>query len=125
DELIAQDDFWKIEFVAREGGLDWLLAAVARSGAETIAEGLHARLRICANPRCGLFFYDNSRTRRRRWCSMAVCGNRSKVAAFARKHGRSEERRVGKSVDLGGRRNIKKKRKKVIRRKHTADIMSI
>ncbi len=87
DELIAQDDFWKIEFVAREGGLDWLLAAVARSGAETIAEGLHTRLRICANPRCGLFFYDNSRTRRRRWCSMAVCGNRSKVAAFARKHG--------------------------------------
>jgi predicted RNA-binding Zn ribbon-like protein len=87
DELVAQAGIWKIEFVAREGGLDWLLAAVARSGAETIAEGLHARLRICANPRCGLFFYDNSRTRRRRWCSMAVCGNRSKVAAFARKHG--------------------------------------
>ena len=87
DELVAKNGVWKIEFVAREGGLDWLLAAVARSGAETIAEGLHARLRICANPRCGLFFYDNSRTRRRRWCSMAVCGNRSKVAAFARKHG--------------------------------------
>ena len=86
DELIAQDDAWKIEFVAREGGLDWLLAAVARSGAETIAEGPRARLRLCANPHCGLLFYDNSRTRRRRWCSMAACGNRSKVAAFARKH---------------------------------------
>lgn len=85
DELVAQDGVWKIEFVAREGGLDWLLAAVARSGAETIAEGPSARLRLCANPRCGLLFYDNSRTRRRRWCSMAVCGNRSKVAAFARK----------------------------------------
>jgi predicted RNA-binding Zn ribbon-like protein len=74
------------ELVAREGALDWLLAAVARSGAEIIAEGARARLRLCANPHCGLFFYDNSRTRRRRWCSMAVCGNRSKVAAFARKH---------------------------------------
>jgi predicted RNA-binding Zn ribbon-like protein len=86
DELVGQDGIWKIEFVAREGGLDWLLAAVARSGAEIIAEGVRARLRLCANPHCGLFFYDDSRTRRRRWCSMAVCGNRSKVAAFARKH---------------------------------------
>jgi predicted RNA-binding Zn ribbon-like protein len=86
DELVSQAGIWKIEFVAREGGLDWLLAAVARSGAEIIAEGARARLRLCANPHCGLLFYDNSRTRRRRWCSMAVCGNRSKVAAFARKH---------------------------------------
>jgi predicted RNA-binding Zn ribbon-like protein len=86
DELVSQDGIWKIEFVAREGGLDWLLAAVARSGAEITAEGTRARLRLCANPHCGLFFYDDSRTRRRRWCSMAVCGNRNKVAAFARKH---------------------------------------
>jgi predicted RNA-binding Zn ribbon-like protein len=86
DELVGQDNSWKIEFVAREGGLDWLLAAVARSGAEIVAEGARARLRVCANPQCGLFFYDNSRTRRRRWCSMAVCGNRSKVAAFVRNH---------------------------------------
>jgi len=86
DELVGQENLWKIEFVAREGGLDWLLAAVARSGAEIVAEGTRARLRVCANPACGLFFYDNSRTRRRRWCSMAVCGNRSKVAAFARNH---------------------------------------
>jgi predicted RNA-binding Zn ribbon-like protein len=86
DELVGQDSTWKIEFVAREGGLDWLLAAVARSGAEIIAEGTHARLRLCANLHCGLFFYDDSRTHRRRWCSMALCGNRSKVAAFARKN---------------------------------------
>jgi predicted RNA-binding Zn ribbon-like protein len=85
DELVSGGRDWKIEFVAREGGLEWLLAAVARSAAEMIAEGPHARLRLCANPRCGLFFYDTSRTRRRRWCSMTVCGNRSKVAAFARR----------------------------------------
>jgi predicted RNA-binding Zn ribbon-like protein len=85
DELVGQAGVWKIEFIAREGGLDWLLAAVARSGAEIVAEGARARLRLCANAHCGLLFYDNSRTRRRRWCSMAVCGNRSKVAAFARK----------------------------------------
>ena len=86
EELVPSDRDWKIEFVAREGGLEWLLAAVARSAADVIAEGPQARLRLCANPRCGLFFYDTSRTHRRRWCSMTVCGNRSKVAAFARRH---------------------------------------
>jgi predicted RNA-binding Zn ribbon-like protein len=86
DELVFEDGNLRIEFIAREGGLDWLLAAVARSGAEIIADGPEARLRLCANPQCGLFFCDKSRTHRRRWCSMAVCGNRSKVAAFARKH---------------------------------------
>ena len=86
DELIQQNGKWGLEFVAREGGLDWLLAAVARSAAELVAEGPSARLRICSNPSCGLFFYDNSRTRRRRWCSMSRCGNRHKVAAFSRRH---------------------------------------
>jgi predicted RNA-binding Zn ribbon-like protein len=86
DELVFDgNNAWKMEFQAREGGLDWLLAAVARSAAEIIAEGAQARLRICANPACSLFFSDNSRTHRRRWCSMAICGNRHKVASFARR----------------------------------------
>jgi len=86
DELVSANSAWKLEFVARESGLDWLLAAVARSAAEIIVEGTQARVRICANPVCGLFFSDHSRTHRRRWCSMAVCGNRNKVASFARRH---------------------------------------
>jgi predicted RNA-binding Zn ribbon-like protein len=86
DELLQQNGKWSLEFVAREGGLDWLLAAIARSAAELVAEGPTARLRVCSNPSCGLFFYDNSRTRRRRWCSMSRCGNRHKVAAFSRRH---------------------------------------
>jgi predicted RNA-binding Zn ribbon-like protein len=86
DELLFDGEGWRIEFVARENGLEWLLAAVARSAAEIVAEGTQARVRICANPDCGLLFYDASRTKRRRWCSMAVCGNRHKVASFAKKH---------------------------------------
>lgn len=85
DELLQTEGPWRLEFVAREGGPDWLLAAIARSAAEIIVEGPSARLRTCANPGCGLFFCDTSRTHRRRWCSMAVCGNRHKVATFARR----------------------------------------
>ena len=86
DELLEQDGKWGLEFVAREGGLDWLLAAIARSAAEIITEGTSSRLRACSNPSCRLFFYDTSRTRRRRWCSMSRCGNRHKVAVFSRRH---------------------------------------
>jgi predicted RNA-binding Zn ribbon-like protein len=86
DELRFDAGRWRIEFVARESGLEWLLAAIARSAAEIVAEGESARVRVCANPDCGLFFYDASRTRRRRWCAMAICGNRHKVASFAKKH---------------------------------------
>jgi predicted RNA-binding Zn ribbon-like protein len=89
DELLQQDHSWRIEYIAREDSLDWLLAAIARSAAEIVVEGAKAPIRLCANPRCGLFFYDASRTHRRRWCSMSSCGNRSKVAAFARKHSNS------------------------------------
>jgi len=85
DELVSDADAWRLEFVAREDSLDWLLAAIARSGAEILTESAASRLRLCGNPTCGLFFCDTSRTRKRRWCSMATCGNRHKVAAFAQR----------------------------------------
>ena len=54
DELVQEEGAWKLEFIAREGGLEWLLAAVARSAAEILTEGADARIRVCANPGCGL-----------------------------------------------------------------------
>ena len=88
DELLWEDADWKLRFRAREEAIEWLLAAIARSAAELIAEGESAPVRKCANPGCGLIFYDTSRTGRRRWCTMATCGNRSKVAAFTWLHSR-------------------------------------
>jgi len=85
-------DGWKLGFRGRHEGLEWLLAAIARSGAELIAEGAKGGLQRCGNPNCRLMFYDDSKTHRRRWCSMALCGNRSKVAAFARRHGGEKAR---------------------------------
>jgi predicted RNA-binding Zn ribbon-like protein len=95
DELVPRSGGWSLQFIAREGGLDWLLAAIARSAAELLVEGPRAPIRRCANPACKLFFYDDSRTRRRRWCSMAVCGNRHKVAAFLRRQQRAGKEAKG------------------------------
>ena len=85
DKLDWDGEAWRIVYVSQQEGLAWLLAATARSAAELIAAGPKSRVRQCANPNCQLLFCDDSRTRRRRWCSMALCGNRSKVAAFARR----------------------------------------
>jgi predicted RNA-binding Zn ribbon-like protein len=85
DELISHGGAWSLQFIARENGLEWLLAAIARSAAELLVESPSAPVRRCGNPACGLFFYDDSRTHRRRWCSMKTCGNRHKVAAFLRR----------------------------------------
>jgi predicted RNA-binding Zn ribbon-like protein len=85
DQLVRAGKGWRLGFVEREQRLEWLLVAIARSAAEIIAEGPRAPLRRCGNPQCILYFYDVSRTGRRRWCQMAVCGNRAKVSAFARR----------------------------------------
>jgi len=85
DELAWDGRSWRLGFVAREEGLEWLLAAIARSGAELLAGPTSENLKQCSNPDCRILFYDDSRTHRRRWCSMALCGNRNKVAAFARR----------------------------------------
>jgi len=91
DELQWDGTAWHMGFAGKHEGLEWLLAALARSAAELISKGARSGLRQCANPNCQLLFCDDSRTHRRRWCSMALCGNRSKVAAFARRHGRRGE----------------------------------
>jgi len=62
-----------------------LLAPVAEAAATLLAEGDPARVRRCDGPTCSLWFLDTSRNGRRRWCSMARCGNRAKVAAHYRR----------------------------------------
>ena len=58
-----------------------LLAPLAHSAATLLATGDRKRVRKCAN--CVLHFHDNSKKGTRRWCSMQLCGNRFKVAAYA------------------------------------------
>jgi predicted RNA-binding Zn ribbon-like protein len=73
---------WSIHFVQNSDEPVVALVPIARSAAEVIADPqAPTAIRKCANPECVLYFYDTSRTGRRRWCSMAACGNRAKVAA--------------------------------------------
>lgn len=68
--------------------LDDALAGAAEPLIAMVAAGETDRLRICANDGCAWVFHDTSPTGRRRWCSMASCGNRAKAARHrARKRG--------------------------------------
>jgi predicted RNA-binding Zn ribbon-like protein len=53
------------------------------------ADGTFARLKACPHAKCGWAFYDFSRNRSSQWCSMRICGNRTKAEAFRRRHVRT------------------------------------
>jgi predicted RNA-binding Zn ribbon-like protein len=60
-----------------------LFAPLAHSVATLFANVDRNRVRKC--DQCVLHFRDTSKKGTRRWCSMQLCGNRLKVAAYARR----------------------------------------
>ena len=58
-----------------------LLMPIAELLARLVCEEDFAHVKACEGPRCTLMFADHTRGHARRWCSMAICGNRAKVAA--------------------------------------------
>ena len=66
----------------RAGSVEALLVPVAEALASLLAQGDFALVRKCESSDCTLWFHDHTKSHRRRWCSMAQCGNRMKVAAF-------------------------------------------
>ncbi len=59
-----------------------VLAVIAESAADLLCYGNLDYLRKCENEVCVLLFFDTTKNHKRRWCSMAHCGNRAKAAAF-------------------------------------------
>lgn len=76
DRALTVARYWK------EGTAEQVLGPLAEAAAELLAEGDFTLIRRCESKKCTLWFYDRTRGHRRRWCSMATCGNRSKVKAF-------------------------------------------
>jgi predicted RNA-binding Zn ribbon-like protein len=67
---------------ARGDAIASLLGPVAEQVAALLVEGDFALVRQCEHPDCVLWFYDRTKAHKRRWCSMALCGNRYKAAQF-------------------------------------------
>ena len=59
-----------------------VIGAVAIAIAEAAVGGTWARLKSCPGHLCGWAFYDRSASGQSRWCSMQLCGSRSKMRAY-------------------------------------------
>jgi predicted RNA-binding Zn ribbon-like protein len=56
-----------------------------------VADGSWVRAKVCPKDSCRWAFYDQSRNRSRRWCTMDVCGNREKTRAFRERQQGAEQ----------------------------------
>jgi predicted RNA-binding Zn ribbon-like protein len=66
-----------------------LLAPLAEAAARLFTDCDRNRIRKC--DQCVLHFFDTSKKGTRRWCSMNLCGNRAKVAAYAQRRRAANE----------------------------------
>jgi predicted RNA-binding Zn ribbon-like protein len=65
-----------------------LLGLLAEAASDLLVTCDLSLVKKCQNPACVLFFYDTTKNHARHWCSMSLCGNRSKVAAHYHRHRR-------------------------------------
>lgn len=81
----ALDDEGVVRLVPASTGVDGALAEIIMRVHAAQASGEWRRLKSCPGPHCGWLFYDGSRNASSRWCSMSICGNRTKTAAYRRR----------------------------------------
>ena len=95
NELLERDEMFSRIAARRDGDGDrlelqamrpWrapesLLLPIGEALARCVCDDDFADIRACEGLSCTLMFVDRTRRRGRRWCSMAMCGNRAKQAA--------------------------------------------
>lgn len=72
----------KLEKVRRKDTPEAILGPVAEAAADLLAKADFKLVKKCEDGTCVLWFADHTKSHHRRWCSMALCGNRHKVAAY-------------------------------------------
>jgi predicted RNA-binding Zn ribbon-like protein len=72
---------FELQAIRRWRDPDGLLLPVGQALAQLICTEDFAHVKACEGPICTLLFVDRTRGHVRRWCSMAICGNRAKQAA--------------------------------------------
>jgi predicted RNA-binding Zn ribbon-like protein len=79
DAAAPSDLQWEVQRHWRSTAV--LLIPVAKAMADLVCSEDFSDIKGCEGQGCTLFFLDKTRARSRRWCSMAICGNRAKQAA--------------------------------------------
>ena len=74
------------ELVADARGVDGAIARLMAIVAAAVEHGAWARLKACPREECEWAFYDKSKNRSGRWCTMESCGNIEKAKSFRERH---------------------------------------
>jgi predicted RNA-binding Zn ribbon-like protein len=77
----------------RGAGVVGALGRVVSDMSAAQARGTWDRLKLCPAEDCLWAFFDASKNRSRRWCSMNVCGNRTKTREYRRRRAASAAER--------------------------------
>jgi predicted RNA-binding Zn ribbon-like protein len=83
------DEAGRLAPAAAGAGVARALASLVAIVLDAQAAGEWGRVKACRQDTCGWLFYDGSRNRSSSWCSMSICGNRAKTAAYRRRRGGS------------------------------------
>jgi predicted RNA-binding Zn ribbon-like protein len=76
---------FELQAVRRWRSPEALLFPIAETLAQFVCSEDFTDVKACEGPACTLLFADHTRGHARRWCSMAICGNRAKQAAHRRR----------------------------------------
>jgi predicted RNA-binding Zn ribbon-like protein len=90
-EVVREGQNFKQHFISSANSKDELLASLAMVGSDLLTSADAALIKKCKNPACVLYFYDTTKNHARNWCSMQLCGNRDKVAAYFKRQRQSEK----------------------------------
>ncbi|HUN95291.1 MAG TPA: ABATE domain-containing protein [Bradyrhizobium sp.] len=74
-------DHLELQRMRRWRSPESLLLPVGEALAKFVCDEDFSDVKACEGQSCTLMFADHTRGRARRWCSMAICGNRAKQAA--------------------------------------------
>ncbi|WP_066399739.1 CGNR zinc finger domain-containing protein [Neobacillus mesonae] len=81
--LVRMGNVFSMHLEIPEGAFDSMLPPIVQSAVDILtSEKDLKRVSQCEGDQCGWLFFDTSRNRSRRWCSMADCGNRAKARRF-------------------------------------------
>ena len=90
--IVLNGEQYEIAIIPSEKSIDHIIYEIVTSFSELITENELNRIKFCQNSECRWIFYDESKSRNRKWCDN-TCASLMKVRKY---------REVHKNDDIGG-----------------------
>jgi len=78
-KLVQDQNGFRAETIPVRSDWTWVIARIAASFGEMLANQEVERIKVCANFDCRWVFHDPTKARTKRWCDDRTCGNRARV----------------------------------------------